>query len=156
MNNRVLIISRLTDHIEELDRLLGARSESELKHRPAPGKWSLYEIVMHLVETQDVFIERATRMLVEDKPAIKSFTPDTARQEGWYLTQNFKSRLQTFKEQRSTFIALLKTFTDEQWKAEGRHEGYARYTIEQCTESLMRHEEHHLYQVLNLVYGALR
>ena len=115
-------------------------------------RWSLHELVMHLIEMQDVFIQRLTRLLVEEKPKIEPFEPDDARKRGLYLMESLEGRLATFLDQRATLVKLLQTLSEQQWQLEGMHPEIRHYTVEKCMESLMRHEEHHLYQMFNVFF----
>ena len=108
---------------------------------------------MHLCAVQDVFIERLARMLTEDKPEITPYKPGEAQEKGSHLAEDFDRRLREFELQRMTLASLLETFTDEQWLLEGRHPEMKGYTIAKAMEGLMRHEEHHLYQMFNAFYG---
>jgi len=152
MEHRTLIITRLAEHGEEVRSFTQGLSEQNLKERPSPDKWSLHELVLHLIETQDIFIQRLTRLLVEEKPDIEPFEPDRARREGLYLVEHLEGRLATFTEQRATLVKLLQTLADNQWLREGKHPDIRHYTVEKCMEGLMRHEEHHLYQMYNVFF----
>lgn len=154
MDNRALIIARLVQHVEELHGFLDGLTDEQQRERPAPDKWSLHEIAMHVCEMQEVFIERLARMLVEDRPVITPFEPDKARREGLYFTENLSKRMAEFAVRRETFVALLQSLSDKQWKLEGEHPQMMHYTVEKCMEALMRHEEHHLYQMYNVFFGA--
>ena len=154
MDNRKLILERLAQHIDEIRGFTSGLSEGQLGERPAPTKWSLKEIAMHLVETQDVFIERVTRILTEGNPPIKPFTPDKARQEGLYLSANFEGRMKDFELQRRNLFVILQNASDAQWKREGVHPEVKHYTLEKCLEAMMRHEEHHLLQMFNVFFGV--
>ena len=153
MDSRKLIVDRLTQHVEELRGFTDGLPTDELRARPSPTKWSLFEIAMHLVEVQDVFLERLTRMLAEEQPQIVPFTPDKERQEGLYLSENFERRMKDFEEQRRSLFVVLKDLTDAQWKREGVHPDIKHYTVEKCMEAMMRHEEHHLLQMFNVFFG---
>jgi len=154
IDNRKLIIRRLGEHAEEIESFTNGLTEGQLKERPAPGRWSLHEVAMHVVEVQDIFVERIARILVEDGPEIVPFEPDTARQEGLYLAEDLSRRMKEFYEQRKNLLGLAQTLTDEQWIREGNHPEVKHYTVEKCLEAMMRHEEHHLYQMFNLFFGT--
>ena len=153
MDIRRTILERLKVHPAEIHSLTDGLSEEQLKERPAERKWSLHELTMHLCETQDVFVERAARMLTEERPQIVPYEPDEARQNGLYFTENLTKRMREFEVQRATLISLLQTLTDAQWKREGSHPEMKHYTIEKAMESFMRHEEHHLHQMFNVFFG---
>ena len=153
MDNRKLILDRLAQHIEELRGFTRGLSEAQLRARPAPNKWSLHELTMHMVEVQDIFIERVARMLSEERPSITPFSPDAARKEGMYLSLTFRKRMEDFELQRRNLFTLVGNLNDAQWRREGAHPDIKHYTLEKCLESLMRHEEHHLHQMFNLFFG---
>jgi uncharacterized damage-inducible protein DinB len=152
MDHRNLIITRLAEHVDELRSFTQGLTEQQLKERPAKEQWSLHELVMHLIEMQDVFIQRLTKLLVEEKPTIEPFEPDDARKRGLFLMESLEGRLATFLDQRATLVKLLQTLSEQQWQLEGVHPEIRHYTVEKCMESLMRHEEHHLYQMFNVFF----
>jgi hypothetical protein len=150
---RTLIIRRLREHLEELQSLTEGLTPELLKERPGDGRWSLHEIAMHIVETQDVFGERIARMLVEERPVITPFSPDAARREGSYGKRDFTEGMTSLGRQRHNLLTLLGSLRDEQWRLEGEHPEIRHYSVERCMESFMRHEEHHLYGMFNIFFG---
>lgn len=153
LRNRSMIVRRLREHMEELAGLTEGLTPELLKERPGEGQWSLHEIAMHLAEVQDIFSERLARMLVEELPVIVPFEPDGDRREGAYLARSFPEGMKVFQGQRANLLTLLGSLTELQWNCEGRHPEIRHYTVEKCMESLMRHEEHHLYRMFNLFFG---
>ena len=153
MEIRHTIIERLKAHTSEIHSLTDGLNEAQLKERPAEGKWSLHELTLHLCEVQEVFVERIARLLTEERPQITPYEPDESCQKGLYFTWDFNRRLKEFEVQRTTLASLLQTLTNEQWQLEGIHPEVKHYTIEKSMESLMRHEEHHLYQMYNIFFG---
>ena len=154
MDNRKLILGRLAQHVDEIHGFTKGLPESQLAERPSPTKWSLKEIAMHLIDTQDVFVERVTRILTEENPTIVPFTPDKAQQEGAYLSANLERRMNDFDVQRRNLFTIVRDISDAQWKREGIHPDVKHYTVEKCLEALMRHEEHHLLQMFNVFFGV--
>jgi hypothetical protein len=153
MEMRTLVVRRLREHLEELESLTQGLTPELLKERPGEGRWSLHEIVMHIVETQEVFSERIARILVEERPVIALYGPDAARREGAYLARNFSEGMATLRRQRDHLLTLLSSLTGTQWDLEGEHPEIRHYSVERCMESLMRHEEHHLYAMFNIFFG---
>jgi len=84
------------------------------------------------------------------------YSPDEAKSSGWYLTRNLPEGLKSFRQQRATLLVLLESLTDAQWRLGGKHPEIRNYTVEKCVESLMRHEEHHLYRMFTVFFGAQR
>ncbi len=149
---RILIIDRLRSHLQELQSFSNGLTEEQLKERPATGSWSIHEIAMHLVELQDVYVEQMARMLVEKQPVIIPHV--CTHTNGSYLSLCFPEQIRSYMEQRKTLTSLLQSLDDKQWRREGNHPDVKNYTVEKCMESLMRHEEHHLYEMFNVFFGV--
>jgi uncharacterized damage-inducible protein DinB len=143
----------LSEHLGEIQSLTEGLTPELLKERPGEGRWSLHEITLHLCETQDIFTERVARMLIEGRPVITPYAPDDARREGAYLARDFQEAVTTLRRQRENLLTLLDSLTDEQWSREGEHPEIRHYSVERCMESFMRHEEHHLYGMFNILFG---
>jgi hypothetical protein len=148
-----LIRRRLREHLQEIRGLTDGLPTAQLRKQPGEGRWSLHEIVMHLVETQDIFTERIARMLSDDLPQITPYTPDAARSGGSYLLLDFNDGMTGFTRQREHLLNLLGSLRKDQWDREGVHPEIRHYSVERCAEALMRHEEHHLYSMFNIFFG---
>jgi hypothetical protein len=53
-----------------LETLLGDLSGEILHWKPAPDRWSSSEVLAHLAALEQVYAERALRMVAEDSPAL--------------------------------------------------------------------------------------
>jgi hypothetical protein len=79
-----IALVRADDALAELERCLGetrtllARfGEARSAHRYAPGKWSVKEILGHLIDAERVFSYRALRMARGDATPLPGFDQDT-------------------------------------------------------------------------------
>ncbi|MFN0157035.1 MAG: DinB family protein [Bacteroidota bacterium] len=151
--SRQFIISRLWAHVQEVRSYTDGLSPEQLKERPSVDQLSLHEIVMHLVGDQDMYIERVAHMLEEEHAELVPLNGASEVNES-YVALNFNEGIRSYVEQRKTLISLLKTLDDRQWRKEGKHPHAPNYTVEKCMESLMRHEEHHLYEMFNVFFGV--
>jgi len=53
-------------------------SEEELRFQPAPGKWSIHQIVIHVTDDEILSTHRLRKVLAEEEPLLLSFD-----QEAW-------------------------------------------------------------------------
>jgi hypothetical protein len=55
----------------------------ELLHwKPAPGRWSISEVLAHLSALEQVYAERALRMVAEESPALMKYDLEGAEKRG--------------------------------------------------------------------------
>jgi len=56
-----------------LTRVLDGMSDSDALQRYEPGKWSIKEVIMHLIDTERIFNYRALRYARKDKTPLAGF-----------------------------------------------------------------------------------
>ena len=153
-------IQRITSHIEgkqvlavqaatakKLDRLIKGVPTMKLRKRPAPGKWSVTEIIAHLSETEIVGGFRMRMILGAPGTPIAAFDQDAWVVSGHYEKRDPRKSLELFRAVREANLALLKSLTPEQWKHYGMHAERGQETIEQIALMFAGHDINHLQQI---------
>ena len=141
----------------EIVRATPARLKAALKgvpkavllFAPAPGKWSILEIVCHLRDMErDAYLERYRRILAEDTPQLPDIDGDLYSLEGDYRNQKLSDVLREWTRLRRESLRLLAGVKREQWDRAGIHETAGRLTM---ADLLRRHaignDEAHLAQI---------
>ena len=78
------IVQILSSQLEETLSLLGSISESQAGHRYATDKWSIKEVIGHIVDSERIFAYRVLRFARNDKAPIEGFDQDEfARNSGF-------------------------------------------------------------------------
>src|ERR1700745_1181668 len=96
---------------EKLERLLGSLSPQQIDRQPAPGKWSLREIMAHLADCELAFGFRL-RQGGAGVQMIQPFDQDVwARNYGVY---DFPAAMETYRALRAWNLAFIRSLTDEQ------------------------------------------
>src|SRR4029079_9099819 len=142
-----------------LDTLKGtpARLQSALKGvprkvllwTPAPGKWSIQEIVCHMRDMEEhAYLARYGRILNEDNPSLPDIDGDDYAVEKDYRSLALREVLGDWKRRRRESLALLRKVKRDQWSRPGVHETAGPLTLEVL---LRRHaignDEAHLGQI---------
>lgn len=70
------VLARLASSLEETRALLARFGEARGGHRYAPGKWSVKEVVGHLIDAERVFAYRALRFARGDATPLPGFEQD--------------------------------------------------------------------------------
>ena len=132
---------------KKLERLLKGVSAAKLRKRPAPGKWSVAEIVTHLADAE---LARAFRMrLVLGSPGtpIQPFDQDVWVAALHYGKRDVRKSLTLFRALRETNLELLKALSPEQWKQWGLHAERGEESIETMSRMAAGHDLNHIGQI---------
>jgi hypothetical protein len=116
---------------------------------PAPGKWSILEIVCHLRDMeQDAYLTRYQRILAEVEPALPDVDGDVYALEREYRSQKAGPALREWSRLRRESLRLLAGAKREHWDRSGIHAVAGRLTL---ADLLRRHavgnDEAHLAQI---------
>ncbi|MGA8271982.1 MAG: DinB family protein [Candidatus Sulfotelmatobacter sp.] len=138
---------------KKLERLIKGVPTSKLRKRPAPGKWSVNEILAHLAETEIVGGFRMRLILGAPGTPIVAFDQDAWVISGHYEKRDPRKSLEQFRVLREANLALLKSLTPEQWKHYGMHSERGQESIEHIARMFAGHDINHLQQVEKILAG---
>jgi len=137
-----------------ISRLVRNSSPARLRKRPAPGKWSVAEILAHLADTEVVVAYRLRAILGAPGSPIPAFNQDDWATAMEYSKQNPKDSINSFRAVRELNLRLLKRIRAEQWKEFGMHAERGRETVERLVHLIAGHDLNHLAQIEAIVKPA--
>ena len=141
------LAARLRETAADVERLTGGLDEDGLARRVEPGKWSLKELVCHLLRVQQVFEGRIDAMLAAEGAALMPYEPDGDAEFDRLAARPASEARNAFLDARAKFLTRLEKLSPEQWHRSGRHPEYPHYDVHFAVEYLLHHEGHHLYQI---------
>jgi hypothetical protein len=127
--------------------------EERAGHRYGPGKWSIKEVLGHLVDTERVFAFRALWIARNDPSSLPGF-----EQDDWVIQADFDSRRWTdlvdeCRSVREATLNLLRGIPAEAWERQGEADGRA-VSVRAIPYIIAGHEMHHM-AVLRERYAAV-
>lgn len=128
---------------EELLELIKDLSEEKMIYRYEEGKWSIKELLQHLIDTERIMSYRALRFARNDATELAGFD------ENWYVdnsngnNRNSNDLAEEFMCTRSASISLFKSFTDEMLLLSGTANG-SDMTVRALGFIIAGHQLHHL------------
>ena len=106
---------------KKLARAIARASAAKLRKSPAPGKWSVAEILAHLADAEIVTAWRMRQILGAPGTPIQAYDQDVWAAAGHYAKRDARKSLEEFRAVRESNLALLKSLQPEQWKQPGMH-----------------------------------
>jgi uncharacterized damage-inducible protein DinB len=132
-------------------RLLQGVPEPKLKQRPAPGKWSVAEIVAHLAEDELATGWRYRQILEHDYPHLESFDQDLWAALGDYGSWSAAEALALYRMLREANLRMLARLTPEQWQRAGMHRERGKLTVRELSRHMAAHDENHIRQIKKIL-----
>jgi hypothetical protein len=117
-------------------------SAEQAETPPAPGEWSLAEVVRHLVEGErDTFLPRLRRMVSEERPVFDSGRPAGGDR------LHVGARLAAFEAARAQSVDILAGLDAGGWRRAGVSPSRGPLTIEEYARTMAAHDTEHLQQI---------
>jgi hypothetical protein len=132
---------------KKLERLIKGVPTAKLRKRPAPGKWSVSEILAHLADAEIVGGFRMRLILGAPGTPIAAFDQDSWVTSGHYEKRDPRKSVEQFRVLREGNLALLKSLKPEQWKHHGMHAERGQESIEHIVRMFDGHDINHIRQI---------
>jgi hypothetical protein len=114
---------------------------------PAPGKWSIHQIVAHIADTELVALVRFRMMLFEDAPTLVAYDQDRWL-NGWMREEEpFAGVLDRFRVIRASTVRLLRAAPANDLKRSGTHTERGVVTVNDYIVTIAGHDINHLNQI---------
>jgi DinB superfamily len=133
--------------VAKIERLVKGVPAARLRKRPAPGKWSVAEILAHLADGEIVAGYRMRSILGAPGTPIVAYDQDRWAESQNYAKCNPKMSLCVLRTLRQADLALLKSLHPEQWKHFGVHAERGEESIERSVQWIAGHDINHLRQI---------
>jgi HAD superfamily hydrolase (TIGR01549 family) len=130
-----------------LENLTADISARDWKAKPAPGQWSLTEVLCHLRDVEgEVNLPRLQTLLQDDNPFITAQDTDAWATERGYAGQDGPSALQYFIETRLKTLDLLKSLNPQDWERPARHTIFGPTNLQELVGFIAEHDRGHVRQ----------
>ena len=87
--------------------------EDKIDYRYAEGKWSIKEIVGHLIDNERVMSYRALAISRNEKQSLPGFEQDDYVRESNYSKRDYSELVEELKKVRESNILMFKNFSEE-------------------------------------------
>ena len=137
------VLAMLKTQHSETVRLLSRLGEPKSRHRYAPGKWSIREVIGHLIDAERVFTYRALTFARGDKTPLPGFDENMWAAASNADSRTLKSLLDELKALRAATLALFRGFNAEQLARIGIASGHP-VSVRGLLYVTTGHERHHI------------
>ena len=137
------LLTVLEDQRRETQQLLAGLSDTKALHRYAPGKWSIKEVVGHLMDTERVFCYRALAFARGDANSLPGFDEKAWAPAGRFDARSLADLAAESDTVRRATIALFRGLDGEALARRGTANNYP-ISVRALAWVIAGHERHHL------------
>jgi DinB family protein len=134
------ILGRQSDHLRAL---ASAATPEQQRFRYAPGKWSVREVIGHLIDGERVFGYRAFRIGRGDQTPLPGFDENQYVTASDYDQRDLAALADEFGLVRAANLALLRGFSEDEWRRIGTANSYP-ISVRALAFIMAGHVEHHV------------
>jgi len=113
------VVAALEDQPRETLALLSSLSEEQGDYRYAPDKWSIKEMLGHVIDGERVFSYRALRFARNDQTPLASFEQDDYVRAAGSADRRLADLIEEFVCVRHATVWLFQTLSPEAWMRRG-------------------------------------
>ncbi|MCD2422953.1 DinB family protein [Niabella pedocola] len=120
----------------------------------APGKWTIRQILLHIADSERVFIYRALRFARKDRTPLQSFDENLFADHSNAGERSLESLLDELVAVRQSSLAFYKNLNDEQLLAIG-HTYNTEMSVLAMGFTIVGHQAHHFKIIEDLYFPLL-
>jgi DinB superfamily len=149
------ILSAQRAAVTTIAELTASVPEDALHRRPAPGKWSIVEIIAHLAEDELTSSWRYRQMIEHDGLPLSGFDQELWSRLGDYSSWTSRDALDMYRLLRLANVALLSRLTAAEWERSGNHAERGHMTVRSLAAHMAEHDRNHIEQIKRILAGGV-
>ena len=146
-------LTRMERTADDFAAAIRGASEAALSKRPDGKNWSAREVVCHMRDTEESFMQRFQLLLAMDEPTFLGVEPDRWAEERQYGRNDVGEAVVAFRKRRDESLAFLRHLKPEQWERAGMHATRGRMTVKDFVGLMVWHDDNHLDQLKRALDG---
>jgi uncharacterized damage-inducible protein DinB len=149
------ITTRLQYQHKSLIDIIEGLSDEQIRRQVIPGKWSIFENIVHLAIYEHVFVYRLQKILSEENPQVERYSAEADPYFYDNCTKTTREIMQDLIGARRILIDKVNALKEEDLPRTGVHPVLGKMDIIFWLNFFLLHEAHHLFTILKLT-GELR
>lgn len=137
------VLTVMAQQHDDLQKTLRALSDEQGLFRYLPGKWSIKQVLGHMIDAERVFAYRVLRISRGDTTPLPGFDQEPYVENGNFEFCEMSDLLDEFATLRTANLAMFRRLGPEELKRKGTASG-AEVTVRALLFIIAGHERHHL------------
>jgi hypothetical protein len=131
--------------------LQSVSAQDLITYRDNHDGWTVAEVLGHLLNSDWLFLERATLIMTQDKPELPSLDPAEEVRKGCYNERDPQAIFAEWQQARAEYLAYLADIPDEGWNREGGNPNYPLFSLNDQLSLVCWHDQVHIEQMTRIL-----
>ncbi|MGI9166687.1 MAG: DinB family protein [Pyrinomonadaceae bacterium] len=136
------IIGVMEAQLREIPEFLSGISEEKSRHRYAPGKWSIRQLLNHVNDTERIFLFRALWFGRGFENPLPGYDQDVCAEASGADDVSWVNHAEEFRSVRLATLALFQNLPEEAWLHKGSANG-SPISVRALAYIIAGHVQHH-------------
>ncbi len=137
------LLIHLQDIFADTEELVNEIPPEKLTYSYAAGKWTIKDILVHLADTERVFVYRALRFSRGDETPLPGFEGKIFAQHAGANRREIADIIREFSLVRESSIAFIESLNEEDLERKGTADGN-RLSVRLLLNLIYGHHKHHI------------
>jgi uncharacterized damage-inducible protein DinB len=147
------VVAIMRDQVEETARIIREVPESRLGYRYAEGKWSMKEVLGHVIDAERIFIYRALAIARGDTLNLPGFEQADYVRGASFDEVPVDDLISELKTVRAASVAFFRNLDPGSWQKMGKANG-SPVSVRALAYVVAGHELHHRKLLLERYLGS--
>jgi uncharacterized damage-inducible protein DinB len=139
-----LLLRHFSDNLKATTELMRLVPEDKLTYRYAPGKWTIKDILLHIIDDERIYAYRALRFARNDQTPLPGFEQDDYVRYANADTRTVDDLLAEFTTVRNATISLFAGLPSEAFTKSGIA-NTNKVSVRALAYHIAGHELHHIH-----------
>jgi len=138
-----LVLKYLKDNLKTAKIFILSLPKEKLTHRYAEGKWTIKEVLVHVIDDERIYAYRALRFARNDQTELPGFEQDDYARHSNANERSIKSILQEYTAVRNATIALFNGLDESAFTRTGVANNHL-VSVRALAYHIAGHDMHHI------------
>jgi uncharacterized damage-inducible protein DinB len=130
--------------------MIDGLSDEMIRRVVLPGKWSVFEHIVHLQTYQHTFISRIRQLLEGNNPSFSRYTAESDPLFAENCQKTVREIIQDLLGTRKNMLSEISSFPDSDLVKKATHPAYGKMDLVQWLNFFLLHEAHHMFTIFKL------
>jgi len=137
------VVDHLADNLKVTEDFIASLPEERLSFRYAPGKWTIKEVLSHIIDDERIYVYRALRFARNDRTELPGFEQDEFALYSGANERDTEDILAEFASVRRATITFFAGLNQTALERRGMADGKVM-SVRAAAYHIAGHELHHL------------